>query len=161
MAFILAVMAVVSIALAADYVFRKEDGNLGEAMAGLAAAFAALSTLLIMFRQIMDQQVALSLQTRLMGATALVEAENSKIAEAKAIIETLWRGEDVPLRQQEMPIQYDIFDQLERQLEIMISDAQQRACAVQQLRAWKKAAQSRATAIGNLEALSREASRRS
>lgn len=135
------------------------EGNRAEATAGLAAALAALATFLIMFRQIVDQQNVLRLQTRLMCTTALVEAENSKIAEAKAIIETLWKGEDIPLRHQEVPSQTDVFDQLEKQLETMISDIELRASAREQLRKWKKAAASRADAIDSLESISREARR--
>jgi len=129
-------------------------------LATLAGAAAALATFFMMRGEIVAQRGVLEqqiqnadTQTALMAHTALVDAANSKIAEAKAIIETLWKGADVPIVRQAVANQSNVFKDLKEQVKRMIPDQAHRASAIEQIEIWEGAVKDRDRAIKKLEAM--------
>jgi len=119
------------------------------------AAIATCLTLVVVLWHNLGQQKALNAQTRIQGATALVQAETSKISEAKAIIETLWKGAGLPLEKQAMAEDDAVFEDLKTQLGAMIPDEANLKQAKAQVDAWRRASRKRNNAIQELEDLSK------
>jgi hypothetical protein len=171
---VLLALFLVTVGLSADkplavFFFNLKNDGFGNEAGAIGALFCGTltaATVVLLLTQIYEQRLALdrqmenaTLQARLTANSAMVEAQNHKIAEAKAIIELLLKGEDVPLERQPAPSRRELFESYAASLKKMIKEPEHHALAVEQLEQWRSSAEQRDDAIESLEQLSRDATR--
>ena len=108
------------------------------------------AALLITIYDMREQRRQLQRQVELQAATAVIEAQLQRIADAKAIIETILRDSDVPLRDQAFMTGENVFDALVEALPQRLPE-DLRDEAKKQFKVWETAAVKRDKVLAKLD----------
>lgn len=109
----LLLFGVVAMAISVSYAFKFIGGRNPKAfikpidwisaagdIAGVGATFVSAGSMLLVMRQLVEAQRLAREQAQLTAKTALLNAEVIRIANAKSCLETLWKQDAVPFKDQ-------------------------------------------------------------
>lgn len=125
---------------------QADWGDSAGACAAIAAASLALATLLYMFDQSREQGQQFKEQMRIAAWTARSQAEQlqlaattAQLASARAVVETLWKGSNMDLADQEFAVSQ--FEYLKRQFAANLAeDSPERRQMIAAVSQWEQAA---------------------